>query len=72
MLVVVWMIGWAADRGISAIGLRPFFIIRGRLSSESGEAAREGPFGEDVRDRCKADVDLEAAAAVASALALSF
>ena len=49
----------------------PFFIMR-RLSSESGDAARDGPLGEDVRDRFKAGVDLEAAAAEASAVALSF
>jgi len=49
----------------------PFFIMR-RLSSESGEAARDGPVGDDVRDRCKAGDDLDAAAAEASAVALSF
>ena len=65
------MIGWAADRGISGMGLRPFFIMRGEGSSESGEAATDGPLGEDVRDRCTAEVDREAAAAFASALALS-
>lgn len=44
--------------------------MRGRLSSESGEAAREGPFGEVVReDRYRAGINLEAAAAL---LALSF
>lgn len=51
---------------------KPFFIMRGAASSESGDAARDGPLGEDVRERCRAEVDLEAAAAVASALALSF
>lgn len=69
MFVVVMMIGWAAERGTSAIGLRGFFIIRG-ASSESGEAASDGPLGEDVRDRCNAGVDLEAA--FARALARSF
>ena len=53
------------------IGLRPFFI-RGRLPLESGEAVREGQYGQDVRDRCKAVVGFEAAAAVASVLARSF
>lgn len=64
------MIGWAADRGISAIGLRlgfiPFFIISASLS-ESGEKASEGPLGDDVRDRCRAGVDFEAALARAAA-----
>lgn len=66
------MIGRAADLGTSAIGFRPFFIMRGALSSESGEAANDGPFGDEVRDRCKAGVDLDAAAAFARAFARSF
>ena len=68
--MVVLMMGWAPDRGISAIGLRPFFIMSGEASSDSGEAAIDGPLGEEVRDRCIAGVDFEAA--FASALALSF
>jgi hypothetical protein len=35
--------------------------MRGRLSSDSGEAAMEGPLGEDVRDLCNAGVALESA-----------
>ncbi len=66
------MIGLASVRVSSVMGLRPFFIMRVE-SSDSGEAAREGPLGEDVRDLCKAEVDLEAAAAaVAKAFARSF
>ena len=49
------MIGCGAgpvDRGISAIGLRlVFFIMRMEPTSESGEAARDGPLGDAVRDR---------------------
>lgn len=46
--------------------------MRGAASSESGEAARDGPLGEDVRERWRAGVDFEAAAAaVARAFALS-
>ena len=33
---------------LRVIGLRPFFIIRGSLSLESSEAAREGSFGGDL------------------------
>lgn len=48
-------IGCAVDLGISAIGLSPDLcallrIIRGPASSESGEAASDGPLGEVVRD----------------------
>jgi hypothetical protein len=45
--------------------------MSGPPSSESGDAAREGPLGDVVlEDRCRAGVDLEAA--VARALARSF
>lgn len=39
--------------------LAPFFIMSGS-ASESGDAASEGPLGDDVRERCNADVDFEA------------
>lgn len=46
--------------------------MRGDASSESGEAAREGPLGDVVRDRWSAGVERDvAAAACARALALS-
>lgn len=62
-----------APLGTSAIGFKPpRFIMRGDASSESGEAATEGPLGEDVRDRCNAGVERDAIAAFASAFALSF
>ncbi len=52
---------------------RPFLIMRGAASSDSKDTARDGPLGEEVRERCRAGVDLEAvAAAIASAMALSF
>lgn len=75
-LVGTGIIGCAEERGISAIGFNPwlfFFIIRGPASSESGEAARDGPFGEVVLDRNNAGVDRDVfAAAWARAVARSF
>ena len=44
------------------------FIIMRAPSSESGDAARDGPLGDVVRDRWSAGVDLVAAAAKAAAL----
>lgn len=71
MLFAVRWMGRGTDRGgFSEMGLRVLFIIRGVPSSESAEAASDGPLGEDVRERCRLAVDR--AAASARALARSF
>jgi len=62
-LVVVLMIGCAAVRCcmvMLAALLLLSFIVNGDASSESGETAKEGPEGDDVRERWRAGVDLEA------------
>lgn len=42
-------------------------IVRALGSSSSGEPATDGPLGEEVRDRCSAGVEREAAAVRAAA-----
>jgi len=54
--VVVIIIGCAPVRVPSGIDLRPLFIVNG-ASSDSTDGAKDRPFGEVARDRCKADVD---------------
>ena len=58
VLEVVTVMG--LDRGISG----PRMV---RVASSSGDAATEGPLGDEVRERCIAGVDLDAALARAAA-----
>ena len=53
--------GWAPVRGTSCPGRMRLFIVKGALSSDSGDGASEGPCGMEVRERCNAEVDFEAA-----------
>lgn len=68
--MVVMIIGWAPVRGTSWPGRMRLFIVKGALSSDSGDGASDGPCGVEVRERCNAEVDFDAA--LWSAAARSF
>ena len=59
--MVVILIGWAPARGTSCPGRMRLVIVKGALSSDSGDGASDGPFGVEVQERCNAEVDFDAA-----------
>jgi hypothetical protein len=47
------IIGWAPVRGTSCPGRMRLFIVKGALSSDSGDGASDGPCSEEVRVLCR-------------------